>query len=296
MVALKAKHPKKAKLRKPKILIFGKPGVGKTWAALDFPSVFYVDCEGGATLGQYTDKLVASGGGYLGPEDGANDFQVILGQIRALATTEHEYKTLVIDSYSKLFNTRVTEKYESMEERGSDMDKTFGRENKPAVSATKKMLVWFDRLDMNVIFVCHEKDMWSDGKVVGQTFDGWAKLEYELDLVMRIEKQGASRKARVGKCRLDQFREGEAIDWSYASFAKRYGIDVIESESQSVRPATAEQIDVVQKLSEAVKLETESRIKWFDKAGVDAWGQMDSDTVQKCIDHLKSQLPTSAIS
>ncbi len=35
---LKGTDPKSAKPSKPKILIYGKPGVGKTWAALDFPS------------------------------------------------------------------------------------------------------------------------------------------------------------------------------------------------------------------------------------------------------------------
>lgn len=294
MAALRAKHPKKAAPRRPKILIFGAPGVGKTWGALDFPGVFYCDCEGGASLDHYTDKLVASGGVYLGPEDGANDFGVVLEQIRLLATTKHDYRTLVIDSYSKLFNTRVQIKQEEMEQANVDMDKTFGREKKPAITASKHMIAWFDRLDMNVILICHEKTLWSDGKEIGKTYDGWDKLDYELDLVMQIIKVGTSRKAKVGKCRLSQFREGEVMDWGFKPFAERYGMEVITAASTSLTPATAEQIDAVQKLADAVKLDPEDRIKWFDKAGVDAWGEMDSATIQKCIDHLKSKLPSTA--
>lgn len=293
-MALKAKHPKKAEPKKPKILIFGLPGVGKTFGALDFPGVYYIDCEGGAALDHYTDKLEASGGMYLGPKDGANDMDVVLDQIKSLATTKHNFRTLVIDSFTKLFNTRVAEKTEAMEAANVDMDKTFGREKKPAVGKTRQMVAWFDRLDMNVILVCHQKDQWSDGKVIGQSFDGYDKLEYELDLVMQILKQGTSRKAKIGKCRLKQFREGEIIDWNYKTFAERYGIEVIEAESHPVEPASAEQIRVIQELAAIVRLDEDTRVKWFEKAGVDSWGEMDGVTIQACIDYLTSKLPKSA--
>src|SRR5664280_1663930 len=74
MTKLKAKDPKTTEPSKPKILIFGKPGVGKTWFSLDFPSVYYIDTEGGADLAHYTAKLIKSGGVYMGPEDGSLDF------------------------------------------------------------------------------------------------------------------------------------------------------------------------------------------------------------------------------
>lgn len=296
MAALKAKHPKKAEPKKPKILIFGTPGVGKTWGALDWPGCYYIDCEGGASLDHYTDKLDASGGVYLGPKEGSNDFQVVLGEIRALSSTKHSYRTLVIDSFSKLFATAVAVEYERMERDGThkDMTKTFGAEKKPAVARTKQMIALFERLDMNVILICHQKDSWKDGEIVGSTFDGWDKLEYELDLTVQVVKQGTSRKAKIGKCRLSQFREGELIDWSYAEFAKRYGVEVIEAASVPVSPATVEQLRIVEQLCEVVRLDDETKIKWFEKAGVDSWAEMDADTVQKCIDHLSSKLPKSA--
>jgi hypothetical protein len=293
---LKAKDPKKAKLKKPKILIFGPPGVGKTWGALDFPRVYYIDCEGGATLDHYTDKLKASGGVYLGPEDGANDFDVVLDQVKALATSKHPYGTLVLDSYSKLYSTRIAEQFEVMEgKQNFDPDKTFGREKKPAISKTRQMIAWFDRLDMNAILICHQKDVWADGKVVGHTFDGYEKLEYELDLVLQIQKVGQARKAKVGKCRLKQFREQEVFDWNYTTFATKYGKEVIEAASVPVEPASAEQIRVIEQLSSIVRLDDEIRVKWFEKAGVDAWGEMDATTIQTCIDHLKSKLPQAAV-
>src|ERR1700744_4215741 len=104
MSKLKAIDPKKAEQTKPKILIFGKPGVGKTFVSLDFPSCFYIDSEGGATREHYSDKLAKAGGSYLGLEQGSLDFDLVISQVQALATEKHHYKTLIIDSFTKLYN------------------------------------------------------------------------------------------------------------------------------------------------------------------------------------------------
>jgi hypothetical protein len=58
---LLAVSPDTVEPKKPKILIFGPAGVGKTWAALDFPGVYYIDTEGGADLGHYRERLKAAG-------------------------------------------------------------------------------------------------------------------------------------------------------------------------------------------------------------------------------------------
>ena len=84
----KAIKPKSANASKPKILIFGKSGVGKTWASLDFPNTFYIDTEGGANLEHYTDKLAKSGGMYFGVEQGSRDFATVVELVKELATTK----------------------------------------------------------------------------------------------------------------------------------------------------------------------------------------------------------------
>jgi hypothetical protein len=292
---LKATSPKKAKPSKPKILIYGRPGVGKTWGSLDFPQVYYIDCEAGANLDHYTDKLEKSGGVYLGPSDGANDFAVVNEQIIALATTQHPYTTLVIDSFTKLFNTAIQIEHDRMVNDKRDMTKTFGAEKKPAIAATRRMIRWFEKLDMNVILICHQKDKWQNGEVVGSTFDGWDKLEYELHLAMEIVAQGKSRKARVAKTRLAQFAESEMFDWSYEEFASRYGAEVIESASTHTEPATDAQVKAVEGLLGIVKIDDPDKVilKWFEKAGVERFGQMDAPTIQKCIDFLQKKIPTS---
>lgn len=287
---LKGKDPKKAEPKKPKILIFGKPGVGKTWTAIDFPNVFLIDSEGGANLNHYTDRLKTSGGVYMGPEDGALDFKTVIEQFQALATEKHPYKTVVVDSLSKLYNSAIANE----SDRLGDKD-AFGASKKPAIALMRRFVNWVNRIDMNVIFINHEKEVWgADDKgqrtITGVTFDCWDKLEYELDLALNIQKQGPSRIAVVRKSRLTGFPDGDRFDWSYAKFAERYGKDVMEAAPKVITLATTEQVTEVRRLLEAVKVSEEEIGKWFTRAGVSDWPEMDEETINKVIAFLKGKI------
>lgn len=289
---LKGTDPKAARPSKPKILIFGKPGVGKTWASIDFPGVYYIDTEGGANLDHYTDKLKKSGGQYFGPEQGSLDFATVIEEIITLATVPHQFKTLVIDSYSKLFNTCIDATAERLKSEGRKIE--FSVEKKEAISHSRRLVRWLDKLDMNAILICHEKDKWQGGEVTGQTFDGWEKLEYELHLLLQVKKEGASRKARVHKTRLETFPDSTVFDWSYATFAKMYGQDVIEGAVVPMVPASADQVNRLTTLIDILKVDPDVVTKWKEKAEVLSFGEMDTDTIQKCIDFLTAKLPKSA--
>jgi hypothetical protein len=285
---LKGKDPKAAKPSKPKILIFGAPGVGKTWGALDFPSTYYIDCEGGANRDHYTEKLKRSGGTYLGVEDGSLDMDVITEEIITLATVKHHYRTLVIDSYSKLFQADVARSLEDIQRKLGVDTSTFGREKIRAINKTRKWLEWFTKLDMNVILICHEKTKWVDSKEAGFTFDGWEKLEYELDLALHITKQGNTRKGRVVKSRIESFKDLESFDWSYATFADKYGRDVMEADAVAVVLASAEQIAEYNTLIATVKIDPKVIEKWND--AVDNVAELTVEDLQKRIDFLNKQL------
>ncbi len=289
--ALRGTDPKAAKPSKPKVLIFGKPGCGKTWASLDFPSVYYVDCEGGANLPHYTDKLRNSGGLYLGPDQGSNDFAVVTEEIITLATTDHQYRTLVIDSYSKIFNTQVAADYERMEKAGRDMEKTFGAEKKGAINWTRRWLRWFEKMDLSVILICHEKDNYQDGKLIGSAADAWPKLEYELHLALHISKAGASRKAKVTKSRLQGFQDAESFEWSYESFATKYGRDVIEAKAAPVAMATTEQVAEYNAMLSIVKVDQKILEKWEENGGPEDLSQED---LSKRLTYLGKLIPRGA--
>ena len=281
---LKAIDPKSAEPKKPKIMVYGKSGVGKTWTSLDFPRCYYCDTEGGANLEHYTDKLKKSGGVYFGPNEGSQDYATVIEQVKALATEDHPYKTLVIDSISKIFNLEIS----SEAERLGDKD-AFGASKKPAVSLTRRLISWIDRVDMNVILICHEKPLWSNEKQIGVTFDAWDKLEYELDLCLNIVKLGDSRKAFVKKTRLLQFPDASNFDWSYNDFASKYGKDIIERDTKPIELATDEQIKEINNLLEIVKLPEGEIEKWFKRANVENFQDMNSDKIQKVIEHIKDK-------
>ena len=286
---LKAIEPTTAKPSKPKILVYGIGGVGKTTVAIDFPKTYLIDCEGGANLPQYTERLKKSGGMYFGPDQGANDFAAVTEEIITLATTKHPFKTIVIDSVSKIFNTAVAAEHERMEKAGRDMEKTFGAEKKPALNWLRRWLRWFEKIDMNVIMVAHQKDQYVEGKLSGTTFDCWEKLNYELHLSLQIIKQGPSRKAKVMKSRLTGFPDADVFDWSYAEFANRFGKDVIESEVTQVQMATPEQIARFNDLMKIVKLDQKVIDKWSDTA--DNLEDLSTDDMKKRIDYMTALLP-----
>lgn len=281
---LLAVDPKTTEPSRPKITVFGKPGVGKTWGALEFPSVYYIDTEAGADLAHYTDRLKKSGGVYFGREQGSQDFTTVIEQVKALATEKHHYKTLVIDSLSKIYNLEVNKEAERLGEKDG-----FGASKKPAVRMSGTLIRWLDKLDMNVILICHEKPEWSKGEQVGFVPDAHEKLEYELHLCLRITKEGESRKAYVKKTRLKEFPDGAKFDWSYAEFVKKYGTKTMEAEAAPIVLATSEQLIELNTLLEIVRLPDGETEKWLKKANAESFSDMDSDKVAACITMLKGK-------
>lgn len=291
---LKAVDPKTAEPSKPKILVFGKPGFGKTWTSLDFPGVYYIDTEGGADLEHYTDKLKKSGGVYFGVEQGSLDFNEVIGQIQALATEEHNYKTVVIDSITKIYNLEIAKEAERLGDKNA-----FGADKKPAIAMMRRLINWLTRVDMNVILIAHEKPQWGiDAKgertEIGTTFDCWDKLEYELHLCLNIIKMGNNRLAKVKKSRLMGFPDASTFAWSYEEFAERYGKDIIEKKSQVLVLATPAQLQELVALLDVVKLPESQQEKWFTAANVTSFGEMDSAKLDAILAYLKSKtVPTT---
>lgn len=284
---LKGKKPELIEPSKPKFLLSGKSGVGKTMFALEFPNVYYIDCEGGATREQYKKKLIAGGGIYMGKDEGSQDFKTVIDEVRALATTPHEYKTLVIDSFSRLYNIAAAIAEEKI---GSE----FGRDKKEANRPTRQLMRLLDILDLSVILICHQRDKWErrNGELVhaGTTFDGFDKLEYEMDLWLEVQKVQKIRSYVVKKSRIEAFPEGNEFPLDYEHFAQLYGEKVIEKEAKPVDMATPEQVAELNQLIQVVKIEPKTLENWKDKANVDDFDEMTKDQITKCLDYIKAKL------
>lgn len=282
---LKAKAPETIKPSKPKFLISGESGVGKTMFALQFPRPYLIDTEVGATRSQYQERLKQANGAYFGKDEGSQDFASVLEEVKALATTQHEYKTLIIDSFSHLY---LLEAAEAELKGGSE----FGRDKKEANKPTRQLMRWLDKLDMNVILICHSKPKWRKvGKELisdGNTFDGYDKLEYILDLWIEINRGGKT--FLIKKSRIQSLPQDVSMPLSYEKFTEVYGKDVIESTTKPASMASVVQVDCIKGLIEALNIGQEQIEKWFKKVDVDEWSEMTADQINSLIEVLNKKI------
>ena len=295
---LKAKDPEVKPQGKSKSLVFGKTGTGKTWFALSFPKPFYYDAEGGARLGHYQQRIKDSGGGYMGPRDGTQDFSTLIDQIDALSTEKHEFKTLIVDSVTKLWQIAL----QNESERLGSKD-VFGASKKAPTSWMRKLISRVDRLDMNVLFIAHEATEWGKDDSgqrteIAKIPDVYEKLSHELDLTLRIEKLSpVLRTATVFKTRLTGFPDGERFDLmqgkndiGYAEFSKRYGKDFIEGEVVPIVLATEEQVAEINRLLGVIKVDDKELDKMKTKLDIDEWNEMRTDDATKMVAWLKGKM------
>ena len=97
-----------------------------------------------------------------------------------------------------------------------------------------------------MLFTAHAKNEYGDNmKVIGQTFDGWKRLDYLFHLVLFLERNGTDNKrvATVRKTRLEEFPDQSQFEWSYANLVSRYGKRRLERKSKTIQLASSEQID-----------------------------------------------------
>ncbi len=284
---LKGVKPEIVKPGKPKILLSGRSGVGKSIFSLDFPAPYYMDIEGGATRPQYQKKLLETGAIYFGKDQGSQDFQEIIAQTKALATTKHDRKSVVFDSFTKIYNLEAAIAEAAV---GND----FGRDKKEANRPTRQLIRWLDKLDMAVILICHQRDKWErkGGQLVctGTTFEGYDKLEYEFDLWLEIQKDGKNRSFVVKKSRVEAFIEGNEYPLEFKVFAEMYGKEILDKESVPVEMASAETVSEIERLIAVMKTAPEEVQAWKNKADVDSFSEMPKDKATKLLDLLNKRL------
>jgi len=275
-----AKKPTK-KDKRLKLMIFGPPGVGKTTAAIQFPKPYILDTERGAENDQYVDAINKSGGAILS----TTSFDTIVDQVRALASEPHEFRTLVIDPITVIYDDLVA----YWEKRvGTD----FGRGYSAAKKQWKRLTALISTLDMNVVMTSHAKNQYAEGtamKIIGMTYDGPKGADYYMDLVLEAIKDGEDRSCRIAKSRVSSLPEGEVIPFGYDEVAERYGRDVLERDAVVVEFATTEMVqwvsDHLAQRNDGPDLEG----KWLRAAGVAELADMTKEQMEKCASWLKAQ-------
>lgn len=287
-MGLKAVKPVGDPARKIKILLSGEAGAGKTWASLDFPKPYYIDVEGSAKLPHYAERLASSEGAYFGVDQGSNDFDTVNREIQELATTDHDYKTVVLDSFTRLYNNCAAEAEKAV---GNDYGKDRKEANKPA----RKFVNWIHKLDTNLVVICHSKKIFfSDEKEKKEkyntTYDGFDKLDYELDLWLEILMgKGNQRKALVRKSRFPQFTLGSEFPWSFSDFSKRFGGDVFAKATAFV-PATQASIGEFETLFPKTGLNNEWREKMLTANKAASLEEVSETKIREYIEQFKKKI------
>ena len=281
-MALRATKPELKPAKRAKIMVSGDAGVGKTWFSLDFPAVYYMDAEQGADREQYQQKLIDSGGLYFGREQGLTGFSSVIDELKALATEKHSFKTIVIDSFSKLYNDAAADAELRI---GSD----FGADKKEANKPSRQLIRWIDKVDMNVILICHSKQDWSNKKAdgsTGTTYDGYPKLSFELDLWLEI----VGKTFIVRKTRIESFREGSTFARNYKDFAERFGQQEISRDTHQLALAKESEIKAAQSLFKGLNYGPDHQDKFFKKCDVESWSEMSSDQIVSLIHFMEGEI------
>lgn len=278
-MALRAKKPELIQKRL-KALFYGGAGVGKTTASISFPKVYLIDTERGAENSQYTDILQKAGGVVFQ----TSDFEELMQEVRSLLTEKHEYKTLVIDPLTTLYNDLLDK---SAIKNGTE----FGRHYSEANKQIKHLLNLLLRLDMNVIITAHQKHEYGQNmSIVGSTYDCYKKLDYLFDLVFEIQKRGKERIGLIKKSRIEAFPDTEQFPFSYDEIATRYGREILERDAVAEVLATPEQILEVYRLLDLFKIPTETYQKWLDKVNAESFEEMSEDNIKKIIIRLQAKV------
>jgi hypothetical protein len=267
-----------------KLLLYGDWKVGKTTACCQFPQSFFIDTEQGATQPQYVELMKKAEAHYFS----TNEFDELLGAVRALLSTEHDRKTLVIDPISTVY-TDLLETGERV--KGDSWGKHYGY----ADQFMKRLFLLVDRLDMNVIVTSHAKPEYvgtgdareATGKL---TPDAWKKLPYVFDLIVELRRVGEKRVAEIRGSRLGQFTDGERFDWSYSEFAERLGAQELERLSHAVDLATEPQLNELEALFSKDGTTEEQRAKLLRRAKAASFEDCTAEIMDKIIAGMKRRV------
>jgi hypothetical protein len=275
-----------------KAMFFGAAGVGKTTAAIQFPAPYLIDTERGAENDQYVRMLKDRGGALFQ----TSDFEEMLAEIRSLMTEKHGYRTLIIDPITVVYSDLVDKAASELRAKSKEVGATgqeFGRHIGLADTRMRHLLNLCYRLDMNVIVTAHSKAVYAQGasmEKIGDTFDGYKKLDYVFDLVFEISRRGTERVGRIRKSRVEGFNENDIFPWSYDEIANRYGRETLERSAKVIELASAEDVAELARLVEVLKVESEVVDKWLSKANADSLSDMPADSIVACIKWCRAKI------
>jgi hypothetical protein len=208
--------------KKFKLFLMGPPGCFKTRLALrlanngnfDDPAAAVIDTEFGTDhyAGEFAFRVLQE-----------NDPQAIHDEVAKLIKKPGNIRTLIFDTFSVYYDALMemwVDRFQLREKTSAGnkgeyytfQPRDYVHINRDASKLVRSLL----KCDLNIICVCQLKDQWEAMKIVGSVFDGWKRLPYYFDTIIKVEenKKKNGWDARIeGKDRSHSFKAGEPLNW-----------------------------------------------------------------------------------
>lgn len=194
-----------------KILVWGESGSGKSRFALSAPAPLVIDLEGSTRLYANEFDFWKAEIDKTNPQAG-NSGSLTINLLKEILEGKYpDRKTLIVDPVTDLLDCIEdvsAKKYEEMigkkvtELNAVQKTKWYAYRRETA----RNILNQLKDIPMNLILVARAKNLWDtkDGKMqpVGLTYDALDIVEYLMDIVIQLEKNGDETRAIVKKSRL----------------------------------------------------------------------------------------------
>jgi hypothetical protein len=279
-MALKFKTPE-IKQQRLKILVYGEMGSGKSTLACSFPNTAYFDTEDSTSKIQYAKAITANHGAVIN----TGDMDEIIAQVKELAITKHNFKTIVLDSF--------TVAYENAQVEGEKKVGTqYGAHTAYADNKAKQLTNLLLRADMDVIVTCQAKREYAVGmkEVIGMTYVGYKRLGYIFDLVFETSVLGRTFNALVRKSRLNSFKTGDEVKFNYTDIMALCAQEVKDSVPIPLVLASEAQVKEVERLIKLLNVSEDAIGKWFAKENVESFAEMEEKALDKYIDAMHKRI------
>jgi GTPase SAR1 family protein len=213
-------EPASVNNRRAKLLIWGGEGVGKTTIALQFPNPLVIELDADGST-PYAAKYP-----FAEPNPKVRSMLDMLNVINMLATTEHNYKTLVIDPITilwRMHQARWNDTYFKCRKPKKDSIKPPAgfkgdfyefqiSDWRPLKQEWYRFVRNLTFLDMNVVATSHLGSKWRGMEVVGETFDCEKTLGHAFSTVLRMDYKQGNSKVRVLTCDRDRWERWQRGD------------------------------------------------------------------------------------
>lgn len=272
-----------------KMMVYGAAGTGKTICSLGFPKPYLIDTERGTHAEPYYDELLVKNGGM---KLETQDFNEMYKAVTMLSNTKHEYKTLIIDPITIIYQNTVDDCEQKLGEK-TGFNKQYSETNK----LFRRFFNLLYKLDMNIILTSHAKSEYEVKNVNGKnemvakglTYDMVKKTDYMLDLLLEVKFINNKRMAVIKKSRLRSFPLEDQFLFNYDEFAKRYDKNVLERDSSVINTITPDTLSLLEELFESHGYDENSIKKWLRKKNLADLSDLKESDAQTVIHQMKTK-------